>query len=197
MIPTNTNTQKQYNQLEICFFGPVAKDMLVQSINDLTRSNYNYDGKIVWVSDEKTFYFLQDGATGDNVSDWIRWGNSATIANYSLQTPYAPNTCVIYNGSIYRSIVNVPTMTPPTNESFWEEITSTNHEFVTNFTNKSTVNIPCPVQNATVSVFVDNKKIDAEVNFNPTPDANGNVTYNVSFYERSSPMNLSGKIILK
>ena len=66
---------------------PIDGRLIVESVDGLTPSlvslevPYNYDNMIVWVRDEKAFYYLIDIPTqgGSTASDWVKFsGGGAT-----------------------------------------------------------------------------------------------------------------------
>lgn len=117
-----TNIQKQTSQLDCQFSAPLVKDFVVETTAGLTNLSHNYPNKLVWVANEKSFYYLRDDSVldGSQLSHWRKHGSSAKIEPYDSTKEYLPGECVYNQKKIYSAITNVPVNTAPPNVIYWE-----------------------------------------------------------------------------
>ena len=80
--------QNQTSQLKLKFAGPLVKDWQVTTRQDLITLDNNYEYKLVWVNEMKTFFYLNTGCSGADLSDWIQYGSSATITQHNQNQSY-------------------------------------------------------------------------------------------------------------
>lgn len=120
----NILKQSQHNQFSLKFKAPIVDDMIVDTMNDLTllNINFNYPHKIVWVKNEETYFFLKTG-NGSNINHWIRYAQKLTISLYTPANSYSAGDVVYLNNKIFIALVDIlPGENPIDNGDKWETI---------------------------------------------------------------------------
>jgi hypothetical protein len=191
------NIQDQVSRLYCKFHAPLIVESQVSSTSDLIHLTYNYDYKLVWVNDERTFFYLMPGLSGQLLSDWQKWGLSAQIFPYNNGVSYDPNICVHYNGALYVSLQ--PTMPGilPTDSTYWIQVSGNNATIQIPFTNQTIVYADVFMESPIFDVYINDSPIEAHITKTSMPGSEGGFIWKISFYENQKPSVLSGYIIVK
>ena len=197
MINQFTQIQDQVSQLYCKFNAPLTSESQVDTELDLINLTYNYDYKLVWVKDQRTFFYLREGGVGNVLIDWIKWGVSAQIIPYDNTIDYDPNICVSYNGALYVSILPTTAGTIPTNTAYWMQVSGEIATIQADFSNKSTVLVDVFILSPIFAVYIDDSLIDAHIVKTTTPGSSGGFIWQIDFEENQQPVELSGYIIVK
>lgn len=137
-------TQNQTSQLDCKFEAPLVKGSIVETANDLITLEYNYPNKLVWVAEEKEFYFLRDDQPldGSQLSHWRKRGGTASITPYDNAKTYLSGECVHYQRKIYSAMTDVPINTYPTDDTYWECIAGEIVSMKVDITGGTTIDTP-------------------------------------------------------
>ena len=189
--------QDQVSQLYCKFNAPLTAEEQVDTQLDLVDLQYVYDYKLVWVKDQRTFYYLKEGLTGQVLTDWQKWGSSAQIFPYNNTENYDPNICVHYNGALYVSISPTTAGTLPTNTTYWVQVSGSNATIQVSFTNQSTVLVDVFIKSPIFAVYVNDSPINAFIVKTTTPGSLGGFIWRIEFEENQLPKPLTGYIIIK
>jgi hypothetical protein len=175
------------SQLEVLTNKPPIKGTQVQGTSDLLLLNpiLNYTHKLVWVIDEKTFYYLDNG-TGTSLSNWKKYQQSSTLVYpYDPLLPYVKYSAVFTGGIIYIATDDViagesPQLVP----GKWAPFGSSSAEatYKVTFTNTNSVAITSPKEYPHVSVFVGGKQVFADVTQTTSTDIEIKFNQTVSGY---------------
>jgi len=170
---------------------PPINGMQVEHKTDLlsidTRINYMH--KMVWVKEEKAFYYLNSG-TGAEEGDWLKYETvRSKIFAYDARVAYEKDDAVYIGGVVYIAKESVaigedPVSTP----SKWLQIAGgggSSAQFRIDFTNTNSVSISTPKTNPHISVYVGNELVEANVLRRSDTD------FDVSFHK-----NVTGFIIV-
>lgn len=200
-------TQPQVAQLDLQFEGPLVKDSIVDTKNDLTMFQTNYAYKMVWVKDESCYYYLKEGNSGKYTNHWIKYGSTAVqLFKHDPSISYTKNSCVYDNNGIYISSNDVPIDTEidgtyilnGSNLPYWRKVSDTIKSIKQSFYNQSSVYIDIPtgfdnLENPVFQVFIDNKVVFPGIEVvDPI-----NNQWKISFYEDGVLTPKTGYVIVK
>lgn len=196
----NDNIQPQVAQLQLLFPGPLVKDSILATKNDLTLLDikYNYSNKLIWIADEKTFYYLKDNVDGSDIDHWQRIVSGSSIPEWVLTQSYSPNTCVHHNFNIYVALTEVPANTPIDSAIHWQLVTGVNPIVQYTFTNSTAFEIEVPILYPVVTcweTFPDNtmEVCYPTIRKKATLSLNGHPLYTIDF----GGSNVTGLIVFK
>lgn len=223
LIPPITVPQPQIAQLECLFKGPLVKDSLVETIDDLLLLNtqFNYSHKIVWVKSEQANYFLNSG-DGSSVSNWIKSVSRVVIQRYDSANVYKQYDTVYLSGKIYSASQDVPQgYDPLSHADYWTVISGETATYRYLFQNTASVIVYTEIRNPSFQVILCDFVLDIDNNIivDPTtglaqiqnveyvnasivrredlPDNNGKA-YEISFWENEEETNqVSGCVNIK
>lgn len=222
--PTHINpvkTQSQIAQLELLFRGPLVKNSIVNTLQDLVGldNRYNYEHKIVWVKEAKTNYYLDNG-NGSNLDNWVKVSSSALIPTYNKDEQYQPGDIVIYLNKLYVATSEVPLdKNPIDNKDLWSGVTGESVTYRYVFVEQSEIQINVDITNPIISVGTctfekdirDNYVVDSDglikvIDYeeigvtikrrDDLPSTNGK-TYEIKFIEDGAPVKLTGVINIR
>lgn len=149
LIPPITKPQPQIAQFECLFKGPLVKDSIVETVNDLLLLNaqFNYEHKIVWVKSEQANYFLNTG-DGTDLSHWKKSVSRVVIQQYNSGSTYQTSDTVYLSGKIYSATQDVPIgYNPLSYPAYWTVISGETSTFRYIFQNTTSVIIYTEVRN--------------------------------------------------
>ena len=222
-IDTFPKTQPQVAQLECLFKAPLVKDSAVETFNELLlmNPNYNYKHKLVWVRDQASNYYLENG-DGTNAINWKRSISRAVIAPYNQEEEYQFGETVYLGGKLYSATQSVPKYyTPLSYPAYWKVISGETITYRFLFFNTSSVLVYTEVRNPLFEIILG--EIPLDVNGIPEIDTetglviinnaeiieaviqerkdlpqNNGIAYEISFYSDSElNTQLSGCINIK
>ena len=186
--------QNQTSQLRLKFSGPLVKDWQVATRQDLVTLDNNYDYKLVWVNEMKTFFYLNTGCSGADLSHWIQYGSSATITQHNQNQSYSTGECVYtLNGGLYVAINTVPENTSISNTDYWLQLTGSSVTMYVTFSDQSEVLVTSLVTHPIFQVFIDNTLCDDEI-INTSVENN---IWKISFYEDNELTQKTGYVVIK
>lgn len=214
-------TQNQIAQLEILFKGPLIKNSIVNSINDLILLDikFNYEHKMIWVKNEQSNYFLNSG-DGSVISHWKKQTNKLVIDQYLSNKTWFKDDMVYISGKIYKALQNVPLNYNPFDYTlYWLLITGEQITSRLIFNNSSNVLIYTEIKNPFFQIIKCNFVLDTDNNYildenglikiensqiidafikrrNDLPNNSGSA-YEIIFESNSLPINLTGIINIK
>ncbi len=121
----------------------------------LADTDYNVPNMVIFVKDVKSFYYLKDGALGDNTSHWekLNISGNGTFLPFVPSKPYVLGETASIGVNMFICIV--PTSageTPITDPNKWVQVGSSKKMTAT-FSNIQTLNINHTIPTATLSVF--------------------------------------------
>lgn len=221
MLVPGTKTTPQLAQLEILFKAPLIKDSVVATKNDLITldNRFHFIDKMIWVSDEKAFYFLNSG-DGSVLIHWSKFITRITIDLYNPLSPYQEKDIVYLAGKIYKAKQNVPEGELPTQSgAYWDIIAGESITYRYLFTATSSVIVYTEIKNPLFEVIIGDLEldtnndnvigpdglisilnqeiIDAHISKrDDLPPSNG-FAYEIQFEENMLPVVMSGVINIK
>lgn len=155
-MTTISQPQPQLSQLELVFKGPLVKDSIVDTKNDLITFNtgFNYPHKLVWVKEFSCNYYLASG-DGSSLSHWIQQSSRTVISAYNTTQTYLTNDCVYQGGKIYSALQEVPiNKIPSTNTDYWLPISGESATSRILFQNQSTINVFTDIKNPIFTIGI-------------------------------------------
>lgn len=172
LIPAVTTPQPQIAQLECLFKGPLIKDSIVETVDDLILLNaqYNYDHKIVWVKSEQANYFLNSG-DGSSINHWVKSVSRVVIQQYNSNSTYKQSDTVYLSGKLYSASQDVPVgYNPLSYPNYWTVISGETSTFRYIFQSTSSVIIYTEVRNPQFEVILCDfvKDGDNNIQIDPT-----------------------------
>ena len=213
--------QPQLSQLEILFRGPLVKNSMVDTLNDLIALNvsYNYEHKIVWVKERQANYYLLTG-DGSQLTDWKKISGNLVISQYLPTEQWWETDTVYLSGRIYKAIQDVPLNYNPIDyPSHWLLITGEAITYRYIFNNASSVIVYSDIKNPRFEVITGDLIQDDDDNYIMDTDGlilinnqkivegfverrqdlpnNNGMAYEISFFENELPTNLTGVINIK
>ena len=217
-----TKTTPQVAQLELVFKGPLVKDSLVQTVNDLkllsTRSHYI--GKLVWVNETSTFYYLDGSGDGTEISHWKKQTARVVLPMYDPLLPYQKGDTVHLGGKIYQAKdVILPGQDPASNPTLWLVISGDTLTYRLIFNNTSSVIVYTDIRNPLFEICTGTFQTDSGGNYVIGPDgfisilnpkyikafhktrfdlpALNGLAYEIQFEQDMAPKALTGAINIK
>jgi len=214
-------TQIQVAQLELVFKGPLVKNSIVDTLNDLIalNVNYNYFHKMIWVQSEESNYFLSSG-DGTQITHWKKQTNKLVLEQYTPIETWFKDDTVYLAGKIYKALQNVPiNINPIDNPTYWLLITG---DLLTSryiFNDVSSIIIYTDIKNPYFQIIQCDFVFDNDGNYvldidglikienseiiegyikrrDDLPNNNG-MAYEISFEENELPIQLTGVINIK
>ena len=164
LIPPITVPQPQIAQLECLFKGPLVKDALVETINDLLLLNtqYNYSHKIIWVKSEQSNYFLSSG-DGSSLLHWTKSTSRVVISRYDSNNAYNQADTVYLSGKIYSASQNVPVgYDPLSHANYWTVISGETATYRYLFQNTASVIVYTEIRNPSFQVILCDFVVDGD-----------------------------------
>src|ERR1035437_8121570 len=164
LIPPITVPQPQIAQLECLFKGPLVKDTLVETINDLLLLNtqYNYSHKIIWVKSEQSNYFLSSG-DGSSLLHWTKSTSRVVISRYDSNNAYNQADTVYLSGKIYSASQNVPVgYDPLSHANYWTVISGETATYRYLFQNTASVIVYTEIRNPSFQVILCDFVVDGD-----------------------------------
>jgi len=224
MVLPETNfikKQPQVAQLELLFRGPLVKDSIVDTLNNLIalNVNYNYEHKIVWVKEKQANYYLFDG-DGSVISHWKKISGNLIISQYQLNSTFFEGDTVYLNGRIYKALQDIPLLYNPVDyPTYWLLITGEQITYRYIFNEVSSLIFFTDIKNPTFEIIIGTFELDVNDNFVIDTDGlikindreiidaqiirrqdianNNGMAYEISFEENSLPVVLTGVINIK
>jgi hypothetical protein len=159
--------QPQLAQLELMFKGPLVKGSVVSTTADLLtfNTNYNYVNKLVWVSDDKCFYYLSSG-DGSNLSHWSKQNMRVSLSRYDDNQVYHKDDTVYSGNRIYVANMEVPVSTPPSTLTslYWTCISGNDFYYRFTFTNSVQFTIVTDIKAPNIQVITGDMVLDGDNN---------------------------------
>lgn len=159
-----TKTQPQIAQLELLFKGPLVKDSVVETLDDLPKikSKYNYQHKRVWVKEHNCEYFLENG-DGTDILNWKRSIGRMVVNKWKNTEVYLAGDVVSIGGKLFYATKNVPiNINPVSNEKYWQVVTGEIETYRYLFYNTSSLIIYTEIRNPFFQVVLGDPVIDED-----------------------------------
>ena len=156
-----TKPQPQIAQLECLFSGPLVKGSMVELVSDLITLTRNYSHKLVWVKEDKTNYYLDNG-DGNSLLNWKKVSGSIVLKLYNSAEAYKIGDCVFNSQKLYSAIQDVPIGYNPSDyESYWLCISGETETYRYIFENVSSVIIYTEIRNPRFEIILGDFEYDA------------------------------------
>lgn len=151
-LPSGTQVyteQPQIAQLELNYSGPLVKDSMVETVEDLTtlKNKYAYQHKRVWVKEDAAEYYLDNG-DGSRLEDWKKSVARMVVQPWIENEPYQAGDVVMVNLKMYYALKDcAPGINPIENEEFWTTITGEIETYRYDFKDTASVIIYTEIRN--------------------------------------------------
>lgn len=193
MPAATIKTIPQLSQLDIKFCGPLWADMQVNNLSELDNIQFKFDGKLVWVKSENTWYYWCAAHT-----TWEKQDSRSTITVYDLNKTYLPGECVFLDGKIYSALQEIGVAEAPTNTydtPKWLCISGVTASECIVFDNMSVVEFATKIVPPLFDIWVTSEDGQEHIMVPPTQIDEHN--YRIEFYEDRELVRKSGYIYIK
>ncbi len=120
----------------------------------IADTDYNYPNMVIFVKNEKAFYYLKDGALGNATTHWQKMGDSSAMFNPWVSTKiYAVGETAAVGTNMFICIATTAVgESPSTHPNKWLNVGATS-KFTQSYTNQTTVTVNHAIPNATCHVY--------------------------------------------
>lgn len=117
-------------------------------------SDYNYPNMVIFVKNEKAFYYLKDGAIGNATNHWQKMADSsAMFYPWDNSKIYAVGETAAVGTNMFICIATTAVgESPATHPSKWLAVGATS-KFTQSYTNQTTITVNHSIPNATCHVY--------------------------------------------
>ena len=128
----------------------------VNTLNDAVVSDidYNYENMVIFVKNEKSFYYLKDGALGNVTNHWQKITSTSAMFNpFDALIPYAiGETCAVGTNMFICIGVTAVGESPSTTPNKWLSVGATS-KFTQSYINQTSFTINHSIPDAICTVY--------------------------------------------
>lgn len=150
-------TPVSFAGIESRFNEPNDKKYHVSTISDAlsAAADFNVPNMVIFVRNEKSFYYLKDGASGTSLADWTKMsGNQSIFQQYVPSAGYVLGETAAIGANMFIAITTIaPAESPITNPEKWLQIISV-AKLKVPYINQTSVTVNHGIQNAICNVYM-------------------------------------------
>lgn len=145
-----------FSGIESKFNAPFDTKLHVDNLAAAVASDtdYNFPNMVIFVKNEKAFYYLKDGALGNATNHWQKMGDSSAMFNPWVATKiYAVGETAAVGTNMFICIATTAVgESPTTHPAKWLAVGATS-KFTQSYTNQTTFTVTHSIPNATCHVY--------------------------------------------
>ncbi|BAV39250.1 hypothetical protein BPT24_125 [Tenacibaculum phage pT24] len=158
--------------------GKTHVDSLSVAVNN--DPDYNIPNMVIFVKDEKTLYYLKDGAIGDDISHWAKLGDGNSLSTFEPFTAkaYTLGETASVGANMFICISNTTASeTPITSPEKWLQLGATS-KYKSDFNDVTgTITIDHAINDAICNIY-DENGMNVEVGIQKTSASQFVLTWN-------------------